>query len=170
MQFLVCALLWNFGHDMVVVGAGEAPMLRLQGEGRSILPSPSEAVWNSSAESPIMACSGDGGPLWAQPMSMASEASPMGERLRSPKRSAINSRLPKLMVSPREMPPHDSHSPSTVTASDDDGAIGTSRGKARYKSSFLACQLSVFFAPTRPGWSGSCISVQRRSCELQSTL
>jgi hypothetical protein len=30
-----------------------------------------------------------------------------------------------------------------------DGTIGTSRGKAHYKSPYLVCQLSVFFAPAR---------------------
>jgi hypothetical protein len=32
-----------------------------------------------------------------------------------------------------------------------DGTIRTSRGKARYKSSFLVCQQSMFFAPARIG-------------------
>jgi hypothetical protein len=66
------------GHDMVVAGVGEAPMPLVLGEGRSILPSPSEAVWSSSAESPVMARSGDGGPPWAEPMTMVYEPSPMG--------------------------------------------------------------------------------------------
>jgi hypothetical protein len=34
-----------------------------------------------------------------------------------------------------------------------DGTIGTSREKARYKSPFLAQQLSVFYAPATTGWS-----------------
>jgi hypothetical protein len=55
------------GHDMVVAGAGEAPMSCLLGEGRSILPSPFEAVWNYSVESPVMARSGDGGPPLLSP-------------------------------------------------------------------------------------------------------
>jgi hypothetical protein len=71
---------------MVVPEAGEAPVPCLLGEGRSILPSPFEVVWNSSAESPVMAHSGDGGLPWAEPMMMASEQCPMGERLRPPKR------------------------------------------------------------------------------------
>jgi hypothetical protein len=73
------------GHAMVVVGAVEAPMSCLQGEGRSILPSPSEVVWNSSMESPVMAHSGDGVPPWVEPITVALETSPMGERLRPPK-------------------------------------------------------------------------------------
>jgi hypothetical protein len=47
------------GYDMVVAGVGEA-------------------VWNSLAESPIMARSGDDGPPWAEPMTMAFDPSPMG--------------------------------------------------------------------------------------------
>jgi hypothetical protein len=137
------------GHDMVVTGVSEAPVPRLLGEGRSILPSLSEAVWNSSRESPVMAHSRDGGPPWAEPMAMASKPSPVGERLKPPKRSAMNLRLPKRMVSLREKPPHDRHSPSAVTASANDGTIRTSRGKPHCKSPFLVCQLLVFFAPAR---------------------
>jgi hypothetical protein len=98
-------------QDMVLVGLGEAPESHLLGVGRSILPSPSDVVWNSSAESPIMAHSGDDSPPRAEPMMMAYESSPMGERLRPPKQSVMNSRLPKRMVSPREKPSHDRHSP-----------------------------------------------------------
>jgi hypothetical protein len=112
-------------HDMVVEGVSKAPMSCLLGEGRSILPSLFEAMWNSSVESPVMAHSRDGGLPWAKPMTMASEPSPMGERLRAPKWSTMNFRFPKRVVSPREKPPHDRHSPSAVTASADDGTIGT---------------------------------------------
>jgi hypothetical protein len=96
-----------------------------------------------------MARSGYGGPPRAEPMTMASEPSPMGERLRPPKWSEMNSRLPKRMVLPRENPPHDRRSPSAVTESADDGTIETSRVKARYKSPYQVCQLSMFFAPAR---------------------
>jgi hypothetical protein len=47
------------------------------------------------------------------------------------------------MVSPREKPSCDRHSPSTATVIIDEGTIRTSRRKARCKSSFLARQLSV---------------------------
>jgi hypothetical protein len=86
-------------HDMSFAGAGKAPTPCLLGEGRSIPPSPSEAVWKSSAESPIMAWNRNGGPLWVEPMMAASEPSLLGERLRPPKQTAINSRLRKQMVS-----------------------------------------------------------------------
>jgi hypothetical protein len=52
------------------------------------------------------------------------------------------------MVSPREKTLHDKRSPSAATVSADEGTIGMSRGKARYKSPFLVRQLSVFFAST----------------------
>jgi hypothetical protein len=82
-------------------------------------------------------------------MMMSSEPSPMGERIRPPKRSAMNLRLPKRMVSPSEKPQDDRHSPSVVTVSVDDGTIRTSREKTRYKSPILVCQLSMFFALAR---------------------
>jgi hypothetical protein len=50
------------GHGMIVARAVEDPVPCLRGEGRSILPSPFEAVWNSSTESSIMAHSRDGVP------------------------------------------------------------------------------------------------------------
>jgi hypothetical protein len=80
---------------MVVAVASEAPVPCLLREGRLILPSLSEAMWNSSAESPIMAHNRDGGPPRAGPMMMASDPSPIRERLRLPKRSVMKSRLPK---------------------------------------------------------------------------
>jgi hypothetical protein len=75
--------------------AVEAPVPCLLREERSVLPSSSESVWNSSAEFPVMARSGDGGLLRVEPMTVASEPSPRGERLRPLKRSVMNSRLPK---------------------------------------------------------------------------
>jgi hypothetical protein len=80
---------------MVVVGAGGAPVSCLLGDGRLDPPSPPEVVWNSSVRFPIMAHSGDGGSLWVEPMNGASKPSLLGERLRSPKQSAMNSRLTK---------------------------------------------------------------------------
>jgi hypothetical protein len=47
----------------VFAGAGRAPVSCVLGEGRSILPSPSEAMGNSLVEFPIMVHDGDGGPL-----------------------------------------------------------------------------------------------------------
>jgi hypothetical protein len=53
------------------------------------------------------------------------------------------------MVLLREKPLHIRRSPSTAMASTDEETIRTSRGKACYKSPFLAHQLSVFFALVR---------------------
>jgi hypothetical protein len=108
-----------------------------------------------------MAHGRDGGPLWDETMMAASELSLLGERLRPPKQSTMNSRLPKRMVSPWEKSSHDRRSLLAVTVSVDDGTIGTSRGKARYKSPYLARQLSLFSAPVRTNWSRSCIPFSR---------
>jgi hypothetical protein len=86
------------GHDMVVAGVVEFLVSCLRIEGRLILPSPTEVVWNSSTESPVMAHNGDGVPLRVEPMTAVPKPSSMGERLRPPKRSAINSKLLKRMV------------------------------------------------------------------------
>jgi hypothetical protein len=80
---------------------------------------------------------------------MAPKTSLEGERLRPLKQLAMNLRLPKWMVLPREKPPHDRHSPSLATVSTNDGTIRTSKEKARYKSPFLVCQLSLSFASAR---------------------
>jgi hypothetical protein len=57
--------------------------------------------------------------------------------------------VPEATVLPRENPLHVRHPLMAAMVIVDEGTIGTSRGKARYKSSFLARQLSVFFAPAR---------------------
>jgi hypothetical protein len=74
----------------------------------------------------------------------------------------MNSKLPGRTVSPREKPPHVKRSPSVEMASTDEETIRTSRGKARYKSPFLACQLLVFFALTRY----RVIKIERSSSEV----
>jgi hypothetical protein len=66
-----------------------------------------------------------------------------------PRRLVVNSRLPKWMVLPGARPTPVGSLPLETKESFSEGTIGTSRGKARYKSPFWACQLSVFFAPTR---------------------
>jgi hypothetical protein len=136
-------------RGMVMAETGGAPVPCLLGERRSIHPSPFEATGNSSMESPIMVHGGDDGPPRVESTTMVPETSPEGERLMPPKRSMMNSRLQKQMVSPREKPPHDRHSPSAATPRADDETIGTSRGKACCKCPYLACQLSVFFPPVR---------------------
>jgi hypothetical protein len=66
-------------HVVVVMGVGRAPVSCLLGEGRSELPSPLKVVWNSSVESSIVPCSGDGGPLWVEHKKAASESFLQGE-------------------------------------------------------------------------------------------
>jgi hypothetical protein len=82
-------------------------------------------------------------------MMAALELPAMAERLMPPKRSVMNSRFPKPMVSPREKISHDRHSPSAAMVSIDGGSIGTSIGKACCNSPFLASQVLLFFAPAR---------------------
>jgi hypothetical protein len=48
----------SVNHGVVVTRAGEAPALRLLGEGRPKLPSLLDAMRNSLVESSIMACRG----------------------------------------------------------------------------------------------------------------
>jgi hypothetical protein len=136
-------------QDVVVMGAGRALVLWLLGVGRPEPPSTLKDVWNSSVVSPIMAYRGDGGSLQVEPMKAASKSSILGERLRPPKQSVMNSTLPKWIVSQRENPPHNRRSPSVEMASADETTIRMSRGKAHCKSPFLACHQSVFFRPTR---------------------
>jgi hypothetical protein len=71
----------------------------------------------------------DGDPLWAIPMKMVPESVPLGERLRLPEQSAINSKLLKRTVLPSEKPLHVNHSLSVVTVSVDERTIKTFRGK-----------------------------------------
>jgi hypothetical protein len=76
------------------MGVGGAPVLCLREAGRSELPSPLEAVWNSSVESSIVARN-YGDPLWVVPTKIALELLPLGERLMLSKQSVMNSRVPK---------------------------------------------------------------------------
>jgi hypothetical protein len=128
-------------------GCRQSPSVVPSGRGGQEPSSLLKTVWNFLEDSSIMARSGDSSPLWFEPMRAASESLPLGERLRLPKQSAMNSRIFKQTVSPWEKPPHVKCSPSTETASADEGTIRTSRGKVCYKSPYLACQLSVFSAP-----------------------
>jgi hypothetical protein len=150
-------------------GGGRSPCDIPSRRGEVDPPSLSEAMWNSSVESPIMARNGDGGPLRVEPMMAVSESSLLGERLIPLKQSMMNSRLPKQMISPREKPLYDRRSPSEVTVSADDETIGTSREKVHCKSPYLACELSVFSTLTRTGWSRLRVPVLWSSCKLQST-
>jgi hypothetical protein len=118
-------------------------------KGRSVLTSPLGAMGNPSLGSPIMVHCRSSGPPWVGPMMTAPEPSPRGERLRPSNWSLMKSRFPKQMVSPREKPSRDKCLPPAAVTNTDDGTIRTSRGKARCKSPFQACQWPVFFAPVR---------------------
>jgi hypothetical protein len=135
----------RYGHGWGGMSPHAVPHRRKEGD-------PSFSIWSCGEPLscvPHHGRCGDSGPPWAKPMTTVSELPPMGLRLRPPKRSAMNLILPKWMVSSREKSSHDKRSPPAATMSVYDGTIGTSRGKACRKSPFLACQLSVFFAPAR---------------------
>jgi hypothetical protein len=63
----------------------------------------------------------------------------------------MNTKFTRQMVSLRENPPHIKRSPLEVMVITDERTIRTSRGKALYKSPFLAHQLSVFFDQQEQG-------------------
>jgi hypothetical protein len=98
-----------------------------------------------------MARSGDGDPPQVEPMKVVFESFLLRERLRPPKQSAMNSRLPKQTVSLREKLWNVKCSLLVETMSVDEGTIGTSRGKAHCKLPYMACQLSVFSASVNYG-------------------
>jgi hypothetical protein len=96
-----------------------------------------------------MAQIGDGGPRRVETMMVASEPSHLGERLRSPKTLAMNSRLTKKMDSSRENPPHIKCSPFAVTVIADEGTIRMSRGKARCKIPLPGMPTIVVFCTSK---------------------
>jgi hypothetical protein len=107
-------LRWNRRHGL----SGQSVLQPWRGyDGRPDPPSPLEAVKNSSVESSIMAHSGVIGLLRGEPIKVTHEPLSLGERLRSPKKSTMNSRLPKRTVSQREKPPHVKRSPLIETVS-----------------------------------------------------
>jgi hypothetical protein len=113
-------------HGVIVMGVGKAPTPSLLGEGRPHHPPPLQAMWNSLVESSIMAHCGDGGPLRVEPMKVVPEFLLLGERLRLPKLSMMNSKLPRQMISLWKKPQHVKRSLSTEMVSRDERTIGTS--------------------------------------------
>jgi hypothetical protein len=95
-------------------------------------------------------------------MKAATELLLLRERLKPPKSSAMNSKLPRRTVSPREKPPHVKRSPSAATASADKRTIKTSREKAQCKSPYQTRQLSVFSTPANYG----VVKITRSSSEV----
>jgi hypothetical protein len=82
------------GAGVVMMGTVGVTMLHPCRLGDPELPSPPKVVLPSSKESSKAVCQ-DGDPLCNIPMNTALESSSLGERLRRPKRSTVNSKLPK---------------------------------------------------------------------------
>jgi hypothetical protein len=137
-----------FSTGVVVMGSVGVTTLRPRGMEDPELPPMLEAAPSSSEDSLRAVCK-DGDPSCTIPMNTRLESHSWGERLRWPRRSTVNARLPKWMVLPRMRPTPVEWFPLATKESFGEGTIGTSRGKTRYKSPFLACQLLVFFVSTR---------------------
>jgi hypothetical protein len=74
---------------------------------------------------PIMVCYRSGGSPRVGPVMMAPEPPPRGEGLRLLNQFAMNSRLPKRMVSPKEKCLDGECSPPVAATNADDRSIGT---------------------------------------------
>jgi hypothetical protein len=84
---------------MVVMGTIRVTTLHPLGTGNPELPPSHKAALPLSEDSSRAMCK-DGDPMCTIPMTAVPESFPSGERLRRSKRSAVNSKLPKQMVSP----------------------------------------------------------------------
>jgi hypothetical protein len=133
---------------VAMMGSVEVTTLHPQGPGYPKLPPALDVDVSSSEDSPRVVCR-EGDLLWTIPMTMEPKSHSSGERLRWPRRSVMNSRLPKWIVLPGAKPTLVELLLLVMNESFSDGAIRTPRGKACCKSPFLARQLSVFFAQAR---------------------
>jgi hypothetical protein len=93
----------------------------------------------------------DGDLLRVGPMKAVPELLTLGEWIRPPKKSVMNSKVPRRPISLKEKPPDINRSLSTLTTSEDQGTIRTSGRKVRCEFTIIVCQLSVFFAPANYG-------------------
>jgi hypothetical protein len=75
----------------------------------------------------------------------------------------------KHIVSPRENPPHIKHSPSVEMVGADKWTIGTTRGKAHYKSPSWRANCRCFLHWHNTWWSRSRVPVLMWPCEQWST-
>jgi hypothetical protein len=151
------------GTSVVMMRSVEVTTLHPRGPGDPKLPLVPDAAPSSLEDSPKAARIVDG-PLWTIPTNMAPESRSWGESLRWPKRSMMNSRLPKWMAMPGARLTSVGLLLLVMTnESFGDGAIRTSRGKACCKSPFPACQLLVFFAPVR-------YSVVKNACSYSEVV
>jgi hypothetical protein len=120
-------------------------------ESRAPPPPLSPLVALSSSEDSLRAVCRDGDPSYTIPMKMELESHSWGEILRWPRRSTVNSRLPKRMVLPRARPMSVGLLPLAMKESFGEGTIRISKGKAHCKSPFLVHQLLVFFHQQEQG-------------------
>jgi hypothetical protein len=104
------------------------------GAGGSRAPPPVPEAALSSSEDSSRAVHKEGDLMWTIPTNMAHEFHSWGERLRWPRRSAVNSGLPKRMVLPGARPTPVGLLPLATKESFGKGTIRMSRGKAHYKS------------------------------------
>jgi hypothetical protein len=88
------------GGGVVVMGTIGVTILHPREIGKLELPPLLEVVSPSLVDSSRMVSSDDG-PLGTIPINTSLESLPSRERIRLPKRSVMNSKLPKRMVSPR---------------------------------------------------------------------
>jgi hypothetical protein len=85
------------GADVAVMGRIEVTTLHPRGSGNPELPFAPKVTLPTSEESLRVVCK-DGDPLCNIPMKMVPESPSSREKLRRPRRSAVNSRLPNHMV------------------------------------------------------------------------
>jgi hypothetical protein len=136
------------GAGVTVMGSVGVTTLHPQGPGDPEV-SPMPDVAPSSLDDSSRVVRRDGDPMWTIPTNMAHESHSLGERLRRPRRSVVNSRLSKWMVLPRDRLTPVGLLPLATNESFGEGTIGTSRENTCCKSPFSTRQLSVFFAPAR---------------------
>jgi hypothetical protein len=120
------AIMFSDG-GVVVMGTIEVTTLHPSRTGSSEL-APSPKVVSSSSKSLSRDVCKDGDPMCTIPTKIAPKSSPKGERLRRPKLSVVNSRLPK-QVSPRASPTLFELLPLATKVSFSEKIIRTSGGK-----------------------------------------
>jgi hypothetical protein len=169
---MAVGMIWRAGvfsyTGVVVIGTVGVTMLHPRGPGDPELP-PTPEVAPPPSEEYLRAVCKDGDQLCTIYTKMVPESPSSGERLKRPRRSTVNSKLSKQMVSPRARPTPVGLLPLATNESFSEVTIRTSKGKACCKSPFLVRQLSIFFSLTRYRWSRSHIPVLRWSYEQLGT-
>jgi hypothetical protein len=138
---MTVGMVWRFGvfsgAGVMVMGSVAVTTLHPRGPEDPELPPVPEAALSSSEDS-SRAVHKEGDLMWTIPTNMAHEFHSWGERLRWPRRSAVNSGLPKRMVLPGARPTPVGLLPLAMKESFGKGTIRMSRGKAHCKSPYLA--------------------------------